>query len=359
MPEPRIFEFTKFSSLLTPHIPQPWFFKLSVGNKNPLPGKSYPGYSWKHPDARLTTESAAEWMKQGGNIGIAATADDPLVNMDVDGGKIHLSEVKPTLMVCTRSRIGVHAFYLCQHPKIPNIPTDDAGEVRANWQYVVAAGSYVETDPAKVPREERENAGYYTVINPVPPTTITYPELPRIFREVHEKINAAPTRKPSTFNPIMAKKHSAIFDITATDVVNREGGDTHIGKRWPALWHDSDTGINMSLSTNGLIHCWRHSRSFNGLQALTVLSGYMNCMDAGTPHRGAGGGSSLVIGDNGAIFHSWLYAKTHGYIVEDDPIPVKAIYYIAEKHLGFYPEENAILPTEVYRQALKIVEEKY
>lgn len=354
---PRVEELLRFIDLLLAAAPPgyvPWLFKIEAGAKQPVRG-----VSWKSSAARLTIGQAVEWLKEGGNVGIAGTAEDPLVNMDCDGGIIQKSEVKPTLTVRTRSRIGLHAFYFCGFPKLPNIPTEKAGEVRCQWEYVVAAGSWVETDPSEVPESERDNAGYYTVEDALPVAWITYPELPRVFREVVEASKVKPEKKPSAFDPKKATgKHSALFDITARDVVIKEGGDTDPQKRWPALWHDSETGINFSFSTDGLIHCWRHLNSFNGLQALTVLSGYFSCKEAGSPHKDTAG-NSLVTGDDGAILHAWLYAKKHGYIAEDDPCPSRALAYIAKKHLNYSAEPNKPLPKGVYRRVLRILEEEY
>ncbi|MDR0470703.1 MAG: hypothetical protein LBH79_03110 [Nitrososphaerota archaeon] len=355
---PRVNEFIHFIELLLSNAAhyQLWLIRLNPGSKDPISG-----VSWKNPSARLTIDQAIAYMQHGGNIGIAGTTNDNLVNMDCDGGIIQPQEVKPTLMVRTRSREGLHAFYWnIDTPKIPNIPTDEAGEVRSQWQYVVAAGSYVKTDPATVPEQEQKNAGYYTVENAQPPTTITFEELPQIFKDTHNKTTQTPKPTPPIFNPKKATgKNSALFDITAYDVCLHEGGKTTEGVRWPSIFHDSETGANMSYSRNGILHCWRHNCSFNGLQALTVLSGYMTCKDAGSPHRGSGAGTSGVIGDNGAIFHAWLYAKQHGYIPKDDPIPTKAMHYIAEKHLGHRAQKDQRLPWQVYNQVLQIVEAKY
>jgi putative DNA primase/helicase len=355
--KPRVQEFRSFIDRLLGSAPPgyiPWLFRIEAGTKQPIPG-----LSWKSPSTRLTIEEAEMWLEQGGNVGIAGTTDDPLVNMDCDGGVIQRSEIKPTLMVRTRSRVGVHAFYFCGSPKLPNIPTDDAGEVRSLWEYVVAAGSWVKTDPATVPEAERENAGHYTIEEDLPAAWITYAELPKVFRDVCEAAKARQERKPRPFDPKKATgQHSALFDITAEDVVVREGGDPSPSKRWPALWHDSETGINFSLSTDGLIHCWRHLRSFNGLQALTVLSGYQTCNEAGSPHSKTVGWSR-VTGDDGAILFSWLYAKKHGYIAEDDPCPTRALAYIAKKHLGYTAKEGEPLPREVYRKVLNILEVEY
>lgn len=358
--QPRASEFIRFIKLLGEAYPNltPWLIRLNPQGKDPIDG-----VSWKSAEGCLTIPQAIDYMRHGGNIGIAGTDHDNLVNMDCDGGNIPLSEIKPTLTVISRSRIGKHAFYInVDTPKIPNIPTDEAGEVRSQWQFVVAAGSYVPVDPEKyalIPQDDLENAGYYTIFNPTAPTTITYAELPKIFRETHEAVKQTPTRTPSTFNPKTAKgKCSALFDITAFDVCLREGGNTREGERWPSLFHDSDTGKNMSYSNQGLLQCWRHNCSFNGLQALVVLSGYMSCNDAGSHHKGTGG-NSRVVGDNGAIFHAWKYAKEHSYIPKDDPMPIKAMQYIASEHLHYKAKNGEPLPTNVYNLVLKIVKEKY
>lgn len=356
--QPRVNEFKHFMKLLLKNAPsnyQPWLLRLNPHSKDPIEG-----ISWKSPQARLTIDQAMDYMRFGGNIGIAATTSDNLVNMDCDGGIIKDNEVKSTLKVRTRSRLGVHAFYWnVDKDKIPNIPTNQAGEVRSQWQFVVVAGSYVETDPLKIPEAERANAGYYTIENAQAPSTITYLELPKVFRDEHEKRIASPIRQPLDFDPKKAKqKHSALFDITAYDVCLREGGKTKDGERWPSLFHDSDTQKNMSYSSKGLLHCWRHECSFNGLQALTVLSGYMSCNEAGSPHDGTPGMSS-IIGDDGAIFHAWLYAKSHGYITKEDPIPVRALNYLALKHLHFKAEKDKLLPRNIYERVLKIVKEEY
>ena len=83
----------------------------------------------------------------------------------------------------------------------------------------------------------------------------------------------------------------------------------------------------------------------------------MTCKDAGSPHRGSRTGTSRVIGDNGAIFHAWKYAKQHGYIPQDDPIPKRAMCYIAEKHLNIKSSPDELMPRGIYNQVLRIVAE--
>jgi len=354
---PRVEEFTKFHTLLMQGAPPnyiPHYFKLSPNSKAPLPGRS-----WKAKHSRLTPQQAIKWMQRGGNIGIAGMPDDPLVIVDLDGDQVDPRVLKPTLTVRSRSRTGIHGFYFSdKKTEIPNIPTDNMGEVRCKGQYVVAAGSYVPTDPSKVPEDQRSHAGYYTVEDTRPPAKITFPELPKIFKDAWEKRKAAQAaKKPEKRPPIKtAGRKSAVFDITAEEVVLRTVGAKKPTERWGSIFHDSTTEANMSISKDGLLHCWRHNVTHNGFTALVVLSGYMTCAQAGKPH---GGGQFGVYSDlDGAILHAWLYAKKHNYIPEDDPIPTRALNYIARKILGYKNKEDTPLPLPIYIKALKIAAEE-
>lgn len=333
----------------------PWLFRC--GRHSKAPATEYG--SWKAMKNRLTIDQAVEWMLNGGNVGIAGMPDDPLVNVDIDDGEVTRKEdLVPTLMSRSRSRTGIHGFYF-SWGKIPNIPTDNAGEVRSQGQYVIAPGSYVTTDPETVPEKERRDAGFYTIEEARPPAWITYQDLPEVFRKTYEKNQTEEPKQSTQFDPKKAGgKYSALFDIKAIDIVRHEGKPTKNNKRWGSLFHDSTTEANMSLSTQGLLQCWRHNVTLNGLQSLVVLSGYMTCQEAGTPHRGTAG-SSKIVGDDAAIFYAWLEAKKRGYIPTDDPIPVKAMNHIAQKHLGHTATKDQKLPRHIYNKVLEIVESKY
>lgn len=353
--KPRVDEFIVFYECLTADAPngyKPWFFRCVKGGKNPIPG-----ISWKNPRARLTMHESIKWMNDRGNIGIAGTDSDPLTIIDQDHGTVwELS----TLRARSRSRVGLHSYVFSANPKLPNIPTDHAGEVRSRWQYVIAPGGFVFADPNTVPPEDRGNAGYYTIEEARSLAWVKYADLPEIFRQTYEANKAVKAKKPSRFNPKKATgSYSAVFDVTARDVVIREGGNTKPTARWGSLFHDSTTEANMSLSASGLLHCWRHNVSHNGLQALAVLSGYLTCREAGTPHKGAGGGGSRVVGDDGAIFHAWLYAKINGYIPQDDPIPVRGLHHIARQRLGYNPQKGELLPPNIYNKVIEIVEGEF
>jgi putative DNA primase/helicase len=354
--ETRPNEFRTFITTILEYAPEdyePWLFRCQKGGKAP----ALEFGSWKDKKNKLSPREAVCWMEKGGNIGIAGMPDDPLINVDIDDEETtKKDDLKPTLMARSRSRTGLHAWYFTKD-NIPNIPTDNAGEIRAQGQYVIAPGSYVKTNPDEVPEEETENAGYYTIEERRPVEWIKFDELPKVFIEQKKKQEQKIQKKPSEFNP--RKKtgsHSAVYDIDARDIVFKEGGSTNPTDRWTAIFHDSETGMNMSLSDQGLLHCWRHNVSHNGLQALVVLSGYMTCQEAGSPHSNSGAGYSGIVGDDGAIYHAWKYAKEHGYIPKDDPVPVRAMRYIAKQNKLTMESTNRMLPKPTYCKVLDIID---
>jgi hypothetical protein len=374
MTDPRPEEFRRFHELLVEHAPdgyRPWYFRVRQGSK--APGTSG---SWKDDDARLSVEEAIEWMEDGGNVGIAGTADDALVNVDIDDEEETTpGDLKDTLIARSRSRTGVHAWYFAAPDEdIPNIPTDNAGEIRAEWQYVVAPGSYVDTDPTDVPEEYRDDAGYYTVEKEAPVTSLRFSELPAVFRE-HQKETEQENEDAELQHEIPGgdedrddgndSRQSALFNIDAEDVVRKEGGSTKTDDRWSALFHGSDTDANMSVSSKGLIQCWRHSVTHNGFQALVVLSDYNDgCKQVGAAHKKSKAGPSSIANEDGAhVWHAWKYAKENDYIPDDDPVPYSALRHLcrdrdlcAMTEIPDSPEDGSI-PAHAYDAALKTIEE--
>jgi P4 family phage/plasmid primase-like protien len=351
MSDPRPEEFRRFAELLLENAPdeyQPWFFRCESSSKAP----DITFGSWKEEQARLGVDQAVQWMQQGGNVGIAGRPDDRLINVDIDDeDETSPDDLKSTLVARSRSRTGAHAWYFeSDHTdNIPNIPTDNKGEVRTDWQYVVAPGSYVPVDDKRnLPPEEQADAGYYTVEREQPVSSLRYEELPEVFKQANrstgevELAGNGVAASSETVGDVdvgsevstsdSEHKSSALFDIEATDVVRKEVGSTNPGDRWSGIFHDSTTGENMAVSDEGLLHCWRHSVAHNGLQALATLSEYTGtCEDVGSPHRQSNAGSSCFNNEEGAhIWHAWKYAKRNRYIPDDDPVPYSALKHLCQ-----------------------------
>jgi len=308
-------EFMRFYSLLMSSAPSgyiPFLFPLEMKNKDPLSSRG----SWAREENRLTPDDARRFLIHGYNVGISARDYDQLVLIDIDDmNAIPESSIKPTLSVITRSRIGTHNYYFTEDIKCKvNIPTDH-GEIRSCNQYLVCPGSYVPTDPTKVPPEQIQLCGYYSIHNPIAPTSITFDEFPKVFRDHHDRM--AQEISPPRRAPTGRKSKSALFDLTIVDVVHYPKNKA----RFASVFHGSESGANTAVSGN-LLHCWRHLVSHTPLQALSVMAGLYTCQQAGESHRNGGSGHSVVdIGDGETLFKIWDYARRNGYIPADDIPP--------------------------------------
>lgn len=344
----------------------PWLIPCKEKGKDPDTR-----ISWKAQKSRLTPAEATRRLKNNwGNVGISGRDDDRLILLDIDDPSIE-DELKETLKIRSRSRVGTHAIYWADpdDDNLPaNIPTEK-GELRTDDQYVVAPGSYVPCKESELKKKRAagelsreqvqqvmndENRGYYTLDNDKEIATISFDELPEIFQEQYKERNKREEEalnRETDFEPeqVEGEDKSALFELSITDLTGRG-----LSSRDPHPLHVSDTGANWVIS-QGLGHCWRHEVSLNALQYLCVEAGYLSCHEAGTPHNGHG---SEVIGNDEAIWTAWLHAKKEGYIPEDDPVPTRALKYIAKKH-NVYNGKEELLPRNAYNKAIEIVEEKY
>lgn len=364
-------EFKRFHEHLTRERQgyTPWYFLLVKGDKDPVEG-----ISWKQIMGRLSFDDAVKKMRAGYNIGIAATGMDALCIVDVDDIEVTPDEiVKATLSTRSRKRIGRHYFYFTDDPRCKvNLPTGDKGEIRSNFQYVVAPGSYVLCDDktlAAMPEDQRGFAGRYTIENARAPADIVFSELPPVFIEQarinknaeresikkrKEKAEARKNKKATTTD----KNNSALWDLSMEDVV----GHIPSGKdRFPSLFHSSDTGKNTSETDSGGLSCWRHLVTHTPLSALCVIAGITDCLDAGQGHNG-GKPSGIDYDDGATVFRMWLYAKQQGMIPKDDPIPSSALVWYATEHKTCDPGDIIdgwkITPDDAYNKTIDTLEEK-
>lgn len=328
-------EFRRFNDLLVSTDPQykPFYFALSEKDKDPLPG-----LSWK-TTPRLTFEQASRWMVFGHNIGIAATDKDRLVIIDIDDISITPdTAMLPTLSAYSRKRIGRHYFYFTKDKRCKtNVPTDTAGEIRAVWQYVVAAGSYVpcnKEELGRIPDDQKANAGRYSLKNSIKPSLITYEDFPTIFKTQIENTESharQEVKKPKkNIRHHNTQKTSALFDLTISDVVGRVPSVS----RFPSLFHASETGKNTSISKDTLT-CWRHNVTHSPLSALAVMAGVETCQSAGYEHAASGAGTSSIDWTDGeTMFRIWIFARREGIIPKDDPMPMNAsAWYKANREM--------------------------
>jgi len=140
-----------------------------------------PGDSWKDPRYRLTPAQALERLEAGRNVGVVGT-NGTLAVLDIERENVleaegHLPpDLKGTLAVRTRNG-GLHLYYL--NAGVPNRDLIVNGrrlvEVRADWRYVLAPGSYVPS--------ETGGDGVYRVVNRRPPLPLSPDLLPWLGEE--------------------------------------------------------------------------------------------------------------------------------------------------------------------------------
>jgi putative DNA primase/helicase len=409
----RINQFTKFHKLLMANAPEryePWFIGINKLDKcidgrivysratqtsccgtvwKVINYKNKKGYSkkticekcgmargsWKQPWAKLSLLECIELIKAGYNIGIVARKDDPLILVDIDSFK-YVDELPNSLIVTSRKRCGMHGYYWkLATEEIPNIPTDDCGEVRCNDQYVLAPGSYVPTVKETIEKEFREGhidfskkkdilddelLGYYTITNELSPSMIKLKDLPKFFHAQLKKEKEAIRKNKKKRIPNIKTNYpksgsgtqtTRMFNLTFEEIL-----DVIPGARVHHPLHDSDTCSNFCIDAEhtSLAHCWRHNTTMNVYQFLVIKSGYMTCCEAGVGHKGKS--PSQVKGDKGALFNAWYTAKKLGLLPKNDPIPYNAMTYIAEKH-KLPLNEKGNMKISTHNKVIELLEE--
>jgi hypothetical protein len=163
-------QFQRFLTLIPDEInPHIWFIPLGMGLKSPDIPK---GESAKDEKYRLTPEKAHERIKKGINVGIYATPGGLLfLDADTDKGNIVLPEeirktIPATLTIKTRNG-GLQYYFINNGAfknKVHTYNGKNAGEIRADWYYVLAPGSYVKPDEDA----GKDAEGVYKIINDAP-----------------------------------------------------------------------------------------------------------------------------------------------------------------------------------------------
>jgi len=141
--------------------------------------------------------------------------------------------------------------------------------------------------------------------------------------------------------------HSALFDLTIRDVTGLSEG--YRGPN-PLGHHGESENYCVLLGDHGVLYDHKYKAAYNALTYLLV--------DAGE-RRPASPNGRL---EDGEVFAAWRHAKREGCIPDDDPIPHRALQYVAREHDLM---ENGDLmdgwklPREAYNAALATVRDEY
>lgn len=200
------------------------FIPLQAGCKEPAVPR---GESWKDPLYRLVPEAALDRLEAGGNVGLVATKET-LAFLDIERENIHeANQHVPrgklnTLVTRTRNG-GLHLYYL--NSGLPNRDFTINGkkiiELRADYRYVVAPGSFVRPD------EGGGGSGLYRIVNEQPPIPLTSADLPWL-SETHE-YKLEPVSFDGEFLSLPCVK--VLFEVKLTD-----GRKVHGSKLLAIAW---------------------------------------------------------------------------------------------------------------------------
>jgi hypothetical protein len=141
--------------------------------------------------------------------------------------------------------------------------------------------------------------------------------------------------------------HSALFDLTIRDVTGLSAG--YRGAN-PLGHHGESENYCVLLGDHGVLYDHKYKAAYNALTYLLV--------DAGE-RRPASPNGRL---DDGEVFAAWRHAKREGCIPDDDPIPHRALQYVAREHDLADAEDLTDgwkLPREAYNAALATVRDEY
>lgn len=152
-------EFKKLFKKIPPErLKNVMFIALRNGTKIP-----YFQGSWKNEKNQLNYYQVKNWMRSGGNIGVVARFSGILMlDIDIDENSCLLAStqllecIPKTFVVRTRSG-GLHYYFLNDGEydnQLFRALGKDVGELRANWQYVVSPGSWVEPTTYQVLQDE-------------------------------------------------------------------------------------------------------------------------------------------------------------------------------------------------------------
>lgn len=187
---------------------EPWLFPVRRHSKKPDVPE---GESWKSAKYRLTVKQARQRIIKGLNVGVAATGRD-FVFVDFDDPEKFTLSIE-TLTTLTRNG-KLHKYYI-NGGDVKNADGKDrykgCGEVRAEWKYVLAPGSYVPPDEKARPGA----TGLYKVVVAKSPAMLYAKDLPLEFQP------RAP-EKEDTSKPVMSGSFRNQYGWSIEDLRKRD-----------------------------------------------------------------------------------------------------------------------------------------
>ena len=187
-----------------------------------------PVNSWKLPKSWMDGKLAERQLVHGRNVGIIAQPDGlAFIDIDVEGGITKLPQERVDRLIETMDTFtiktangGYHLVFINGKIVVNKILTYSGktiGELRANMQYIVAAGSYVTpTDGKATP----DATGIYTVIRDVPIKTLQLKDIPS-WIELGTKTNAVkPLQRAKDKVPTVRVEPDSITPVSASGIKN-------------------------------------------------------------------------------------------------------------------------------------------
>lgn len=161
-----------------------------------------------------------------------------------------------------------------------------------------------------------------------------------------EDSRASSQSTPTSVTGGEASATSGLFDLELTDVADLSEGD----RQENPVRHTGDSENYFVVYDEDRAQDFKHDAVYNART-------YLLCQNDIRAQLSPNGHLSQE-----ELFEAWRIAKQEGYLPDADPIPAKALTYIARNH--DLCAEEAIeggwkLPEETYREALQVVEDDY
>jgi P4 family phage/plasmid primase-like protien len=348
-------EFENFVKLLKR---TPIFIPIVANDKKPeIPA----GESWKDPKHHLTVEQAIIRLCDGKNVGVVA--NDWLVIVDLDNPKKFKLD-KKTLTVETRNG-KLHMYYINAGDVENSVGKNSlakCGEVRAEWQYVLAPGSFVPCDDGKY----ECGTGLYRIIEPLPLETLHKSDLPEDFVPTSEHIPI----NPEILNKAFTNRNKygwSIEDIRYKDkkldvLLNNSnegypsGSEADMATLTKLLFWEFDEGEAVAILrkfryrpkldrsdyiTNTLGRISHSEKISNKIDPLkwNPKTGYMIELNFG-PEEKKTSTSSSPTGENGKLNLDAIINEFKTQYIFKTPIDTEELYFYKE---GIYKEAEAMI----------------